>query len=146
MEWLGSLSEILKYIKNLGYGAALGSGILGVVYIAFCLITSSIPNISYLEGVLVIGALLGYSIQGILVLSNRPNNRLKDARIEIQIVQEKIDLIIKILELGLISPGQASRLIQRAISELLSPDRETESVDVLEPQEQRQIPQAQEEE
>lgn len=146
MEWLGSLSEILKYIKNLGYGAALGSGTLGVVYIAFCLITSSIPNISYLEGVLVIGALLGYGVQGILVLSNRSNNRLKDARTEMQIVQEKSDLIARNAELGRISPSQASKLTEQAFSELFLPERETESIDVLEPREQRQITQGQEEE
>ena len=48
--------------------------------------------------------------------------------------------------MGRISSSQASKLIEQALNELFLPDLEAESIDVLEPREQKQIPQAQEEE
>ncbi len=146
MESLGNFSEILKYIKDLGFGAALGAGLFGSIYLAFCLITSSIPDINYLYLILILGVLFGYGVQGILVLINKRSDKLKDFQIEKQILQEKLNLVQENVDCGRLNPNQASEITVKALREFVLLDRETESTNILESREQKQIPQSQEEE
>lgn len=146
MESLGILSEILKYIKDLGFGAALVSGLLGVIYFAFCLATNSVYSLEYLPYVLTIGAFLGYGIQGIIIVTNNRSNKLKDFQIEKRILQEKLNLIQENVNLGRLNPSQASTITETALKEFVLSDKETESTNILESRKQKQIPQNQEEE
>lgn len=147
MEWLGSLSELLRYIKNLGYGAALGAGSLGSIYFIICCLTiNNSFSFEYLPLVLTIGALLGYGVQRIVVLTYKRNDKLKDFQIGKQITQEKLNLIQENIDRGLLTPSQASEMTEQVIKEFVLIDKNPVSNNILESREQRQIPQSQEEE
>lgn len=146
MESLGNFSEILKYIKDLGFGAALGAGLSGFAYLVFCLLTNSILDINYLYVILILGALLGYGVQGILVLTNTKKNSLKNARIEQQILQEKLDILWDNVKLGRLDYSRATQITDEAFARFFSSEPEIESINLLQSREQQQISQNQEEE
>ncbi|MGB5771900.1 MAG: hypothetical protein WBM32_18840, partial [Crocosphaera sp.] len=103
-------------------------------------------SLELLPVVSIIGGLLGYSVQGILALTNRNKNRLNEAQIEDQILQNRIDSMWNNVDLRRISESEASEITTQAYRQLILSSQENETTNLLESQEQRQIPPSQEEE
>ncbi len=138
MESLISLAKLLRIIRSLGFGAALGAFLFSIIYLASCILIPSPFDKDYFIAVLIIGALGGYGVQKIFVLINAPT---KD-----QVLQKTIDSMWYNVDLGRIPESEASEITTQAFRQRLLSNQETQLPNILESEEKRQITPSQEEE
>lgn len=145
METLITLSESIRIIISLGGTSLIVAGLLGGVYFALSLVIPSVFIMESLPYVLIIGGFIGAGSQQTLVSLNRNKNRLNKAQTNIEIAQKYIDFIQHNKELSYLTEDQVLKSTDQILNNLLLSPQETESTNLLEPEEQKQISPSQEE-
>lgn len=146
MNPLEILSKILAYIKDGGFWSLLLGGLCWSTYLGLCIAIPSMFIVEYLPYATFGGLLIGSAIDKKLALTNNKENILNEEQLKDKILENRIDSMWKNVDLRRISESEASEITTQAYRKLILSPQETESTNILESEEQRQIPPSQEEE
>ncbi len=146
MNWLEILSQTLRYIKYLKFWSLLLGGLCCFIYSGLCIAIPSIFIIELLPYAILGGLFIGAAVDKKLALTNSNENLLNEEQLKDKILENRIDSMWKNVDLRRISESEASEIATQAYRQLILSPQETESTNLLESEEQRQITPSQEEE
>jgi hypothetical protein len=138
--------EILRYIKDGGFWSLLLGGLCWSIYLGLSIAIPSVFIVKYLPYATFGGLLIGSAIDKKLALTNNNENVVNEEELKDKILENRIDSMWKNVDLRRISESEASEITTQAYRQLILSSQENETTNLLESQEQRQIPPSQEEE
>ncbi len=113
--------ELGEFLRSLGFGGLLGSGLLGIIYLLF---PGLFPATVSIEIILVIGGLSGAGFHGLFeklvrIITKKLPDELEDFRNNTKITAEKLQILQAARDCEYISDAKASEIREKLLINLL---------------------------
>lgn len=113
------MKDIIEQIKILGWSGTLGAFVFAILYVIIPVYWPVTWPVD-LKDAMILGALFGSSIEGLYTfLSQRKPNQLKEYEIQEIILGKKLQKLIELVKLGLITPSDAQKMVKTLVQEFM---------------------------